>query len=322
MKKLLIVTGMHRSGTSALTRVCNLLGFDLGEELVNPQPNDNETGFWEDKRVVEINEEILIRLGSSHLEVGFLPKDFSHNPVIEVAKTELENFIKTFTDSRDFPALKDPRIARLMPLWLEILGRLGIKPIFLIALRHPLEVAQSLNKRNNLPIEDGLALWAEYNQVAEYYTRKQSRAFVFYPELLGDWKSTTRHIAEGANLKWPLGVDIAASAISGFLKAELRHNKCKRGKDKMPGVLDRHFEILLHACRGEISTRSLDQIYEEYRLLVSPFQNQAPALISKIQGLEAEKAALQSHINALLSSNSWKVTAPLRSITNVIKGQS
>jgi hypothetical protein len=59
----IFVVGMHRSGTSAIARLLNLLGVDLGDDLL-PSAVDNETGFWESRRVVEANDAILATLSS------------------------------------------------------------------------------------------------------------------------------------------------------------------------------------------------------------------------------------------------------------------
>ena len=48
--KAVIVLGMHRSGTSALARVVNLLGVSLGRTDDMMQPNEiNPKGFWENQ---------------------------------------------------------------------------------------------------------------------------------------------------------------------------------------------------------------------------------------------------------------------------------
>ena len=57
-----IVLGMHRSGSSAVARGMMALGMELGERLVPVQP-DNPTGFWEDKKVVDLNDAILASAG-------------------------------------------------------------------------------------------------------------------------------------------------------------------------------------------------------------------------------------------------------------------
>jgi hypothetical protein len=66
---VICVLGMHRSGTSAITRTLNLLGLCLGpaEHLLRPA-SDNPKGFWEHERLVSINKEILARLGASAME--------------------------------------------------------------------------------------------------------------------------------------------------------------------------------------------------------------------------------------------------------------
>ena len=57
-RRALIVLGMHRSGTSAVASVCNLLGMDLGARLMRPAA-DNEEGFWELEDIYLAHEELL-----------------------------------------------------------------------------------------------------------------------------------------------------------------------------------------------------------------------------------------------------------------------
>src|SRR5262245_50531861 len=58
------IAGMHRSGTSMVTRLLNLCGLNLGpaEHLMESSP-DNPEGFWESLPFVRINEELLHSLG-------------------------------------------------------------------------------------------------------------------------------------------------------------------------------------------------------------------------------------------------------------------
>jgi hypothetical protein len=48
---VLVVLGMHRSGTSALTGMLHHLGVALGEHLM-PASADNPRGYWEHSDVV------------------------------------------------------------------------------------------------------------------------------------------------------------------------------------------------------------------------------------------------------------------------------
>ena len=62
-RKAILVLGMHRSGTSALTRVLNLYGAALPRRMIPPNPN-NEKGYWEPKVIVRIHDELLSAAGS------------------------------------------------------------------------------------------------------------------------------------------------------------------------------------------------------------------------------------------------------------------
>lgn len=59
MPRLIVVLGMHRSGTSAITRCLPALGVTLGDDLIPPVDGNNDKGFWEDRLIVFFNNEML-----------------------------------------------------------------------------------------------------------------------------------------------------------------------------------------------------------------------------------------------------------------------
>jgi hypothetical protein len=61
-KNAVLVVGMHRSGTSVLTRGLKTIGVELGDHL-SSSAEDNLRGFWEDKDVLALNEKILRIIG-------------------------------------------------------------------------------------------------------------------------------------------------------------------------------------------------------------------------------------------------------------------
>ncbi len=67
----IVVLGMQRSGTSALTRVLSLLGASLPRNLVAPGLG-NETGHWEPAAAIRLNDEMLAHAGSSVNELDML----------------------------------------------------------------------------------------------------------------------------------------------------------------------------------------------------------------------------------------------------------
>src|SRR4051812_2057002 len=135
----ILVVGMHRSGTSAVTRVINLLGASIARDLTPPQANNNERGFWESESIIRIHDELLIALGAAWDYPFQLPNNWLQSSFVQEAKRKLaERIIDDFADSRTL-VVKDPRMARLLPLWLELLGELKIEPLLVVPFRNPLE---------------------------------------------------------------------------------------------------------------------------------------------------------------------------------------
>ena len=128
----LIVLGMHRSGTSALTGMLYHLGVALGENLM-PATLDNPRGYWEHDDIVKIHERLMSTLGWAWDDIRPLPPGFEHTEPARLAAGELTAIL-----GRDFAGLplwgvKDPRLCRLMPLWATLLAATGITPRYLLA---------------------------------------------------------------------------------------------------------------------------------------------------------------------------------------------
>src|SRR3546814_6124771 len=58
--------------------------------------------------------------------------------------------------------VKDPRLCRLLPLWLPLLEERGIRPAVVHMVRQPLEIARSLERRDDLPRGQALLLWLRH----------------------------------------------------------------------------------------------------------------------------------------------------------------
>src|SRR5690242_18241878 len=68
-QRVIVVLGMHRGGTSAVTRSLKLFQVALSPELL-PASEDNPTGFWEDWHCLAINEELLDHFHSAYDRLG------------------------------------------------------------------------------------------------------------------------------------------------------------------------------------------------------------------------------------------------------------
>ena len=219
----LLVLGMHRSGTSALTRLLNLLGVALGDDLMQAGP-DNPSGFWEHNGVVAVHERLLAALGRSWDDPRPLPEDWLQTAAADVAARDIEAIIRRDFSTTALWAVKDPRMCRLLPLWRRVLGRLGIEPRMLLMSRHPDEVAGSLQRRDGLPAAISELLWARYLLDAAIGSEGCKRCMLAYGDLLEDWQATIRKAFGTIGLDIQPNADQAAR-IDAFLSPHLRHHR-------------------------------------------------------------------------------------------------
>ncbi|MEW6272794.1 MAG: hypothetical protein AB1689_26250 [Thermodesulfobacteriota bacterium] len=231
----LVIVGMHRSGTSALARCCNLLGVDLGNEFI-PTRQDNEAGFWEDARVKDADDLALAAQGLLWDDVRPLPERWEEGRGIAEVRERLAATLAALAAPGRLFGVKDPRISRLLPLWLPLLEGLGATPGFLVALRHPAEVAHSLARRDGLTPARSHLLWLRYTLEAELHTRGQRRAIVPFDALLTDWRGTLARAARDLGIAWPVPPDEASREIEAFLDVRLRHHVAGDASAPAPAI--------------------------------------------------------------------------------------
>lgn len=205
-KRLCIVLGMHRSGTSALTRALSLLGAALPSRPMPPSA-DNEAGFWEPASIVAVHDEILASVGARWDEVAPFPSEWFASAVARSYAERLAALVVEEFGDAPLAVLKDPRLCRLMPLWRQVLELAGVRPLIVMAIRHPLEVAASLAARNGLSREHCLLLWLDHVLAAERDTRGLPRFVVHYDTLLDAPETTLRRVAQALDLPLPGTLD-------------------------------------------------------------------------------------------------------------------
>src|SRR5579859_1178305 len=127
----LLVVGMHRSGTSAITRVLNLLGAAIGEKLIEGQVGVNDKGFWEHVEVVAFHDHQLEAYGSSWHDIARLPP-FERGALFEGAVANATQVIRRAFLRDNLWLLKDPRLCLFVPVWTRALSDLSIEPRFVI----------------------------------------------------------------------------------------------------------------------------------------------------------------------------------------------
>ncbi|MHC4104396.1 MAG: sulfotransferase family protein [Planctomycetota bacterium] len=196
----------------------------MSEKLLPPK-SDNPAGFWEHQDILQIHEKLLQELNSSWDDVRSLPDGWWNFETTQRYTLDILNILKRdFADS-SFWGVKDPRICRFLPIWLPLLEQTGSKTYFLIIVRNPLEVVDSLAERNGFSKGQSCLLWLKHLIEAEKGTRNSLRVFITYEELLSDWKKLLSRIQTSFGFRWPVTLKKAGPEIEAFLKNRLRHNR-------------------------------------------------------------------------------------------------
>ncbi len=183
-KKLALVLGMHRSGTSLISRALKVFGAEHGDNLLSTTLG-NVKGHWEDEDFFLLNKQMLSTLDKSWDSV--LPITENDVEILRLngyLKRAQKLFDEKFTNI-DFFALKEPRMTKLMLFWNKALENIPTV-YYIFAVRNPLNVAKSLQKRSNMPIEKGLLLWYSYNAYALQALRGKKVLIIDYDSFLSD----------------------------------------------------------------------------------------------------------------------------------------
>ncbi len=258
----IVVSGSHRSGTSALARVLSLLGCDLAKHLMPPRYG-NELGFWEPEEVVNAHDVFLGSIGSSWDDVAALPDGAFVSAAARELRQQLALLLHDEYGTSPLFVVKDPRISRLLPLWLAVLAELQIAPAIALAVRNPLEVAASLKARDGFTTTKSLLLWLRYTVEAEQHSRGRPRSIVMYDELLRDWQGVLARVGEDLAVTWPGRSHRATVEIENFLSEQHRHQvfdwRDVEGRaDVVSWVKEAYF-----ALRATDSVPVLDQVRDE-----------------------------------------------------------
>lgn len=230
MRRLVVVSGAGRSGTSTVAGALVRLGLHVPEPHV-PADDTNPRGFYESQWVVDFHKRLLdrspvVRTLDSRPEALELAASRTGDGVAR----ELDTWLAAA--GHDQVLVKDPRVLWFQHLWRDAAARAGVRLGSLTMLRHPAEVARS---RDTHYVSDqdavfrrrrgtaNVAAWVNVAQTAELVTRGTPRALVRYTDLLSDWRAALAPVA--ARLDLELDIEDGAAAVDGFVEAGLRRSR-------------------------------------------------------------------------------------------------
>jgi hypothetical protein len=223
-KRLVLVLGMHRSGTSAVTRSLTTMGVSLGSDLIPAIADNNEKGFWEDAAVNALNDQMLTALGSSWDRLSPIDaNDVQHlrrQGYFVAAKVLLQQKLENVPVF----GLKDPRMAKLLPFWETVFDEIPISTHFILMIRHPLSVVSSLKKRDGMDARQAYLLWLTHIIASLSAVDTRPMLVVDYDRLMTAPDREVTRIAQYLDLE--LSVTEMKAYREDFLDEKLRHSVC------------------------------------------------------------------------------------------------
>jgi hypothetical protein len=183
---VIVVCGMHRSGTSAVAELLGAFGLDLGDASdLYAADRWNERGYFEQRDVLDLNSEIVCGLprtrGAPARWLGQL--NYLRMPpraALAARAQRRRARMQALAQRHAGRVVKDPRFCLTLPDWMA----LGAVDALVACVRHPAAVVDSLWRRQRVPRRLGLRFW-NYHVAALLEAAPRVRSlFVAYERLL------------------------------------------------------------------------------------------------------------------------------------------
>ena len=354
----LLVLGMHRSGTSAITGALSLCGAWTGDEADLTDANvENPHGFWERRDIRRICDRLLRAAGADWWKVAnFDPASIPHAMLVE-QRNEFARVVSRLNEHGTW-IVKEPRLCLLLPMLRDYLTN----PVCIHIVRNPLEAARSLQTRNGFGIAGGLALWEVYNRRALRATQDLPRIMVCHESLMLHPVETLDELLERLdglgvrNLTRPDEVDVKRFISPGLYRVRATENEtleyltssqralwyqlrgkrigessvaCSDARVTRQHLFDlESTESSLQYQKEKVTRlnaelRNRDKKIRERDAEIRRWENRTIELSRvherKVRRLEHHANEINAEIARLLGSRSWKATAPLRAVSRAAR---
>jgi hypothetical protein len=315
-REVVLILGMHRSGTSSIAGTLGKLSLRLPNDLMGGFPG-NVRGFFESNSGVALNERILAAAGSIWRDWRPVDPHWFRSRSAEQFKAEVRAQLLSDYENAPQIVLKDPRICRLAPLFIAALEELEYQIKVIIPFRNPLEVCESLLIRDGIPMAVGMMIWLRHVLDAEYHSRKFPRVFLNWHEFLGDWRPHIREIAEKLGIALPVddagfGLDID-EFLSGNLKHHNHTDESVLSDARVPAPVLCTFRALLNLAinpRSSGDIVSLSKMRRRFNLGTMIFEAAVAGLEKEIEGVRTRTTELYSAIEVITTERNlqWILT--------------
>ena len=217
--KIILVLGMHRSGTSLVAQLIAKWGAYIGEEIM--EANEfNEDGYWEDMKLFRFNEKILKEQGNTWYAP---PEILNTDKLIAEYGNEAKLLVEQMDRKNQVWCWKDPRLIVLFDFWNKILD--GRDIVYILPNRDPKAIALSLKKRDEMSYSISLLIW-EVTMVKLLKSLKKTDKYLFihYEKLITqpqkECKKLFNYLCETISIKREVHI---LQNMTGVVKPSLNH---------------------------------------------------------------------------------------------------
>jgi hypothetical protein len=311
-RRVLLPLGMHRSGTSLLTYLLHTLGAVLPDEVVGPAYG-NPLGHWEPRNFVAINDDALRAIDRSWDDPRPIDPAWFRS---RDAYRFIERIIVQIGDDygcAPFILLKDPRICRILPLYLTAFDVLDIEPLVILQLRPFHEVARSLADRDGFEKDLSEFLWLRSIIEAEHVSRSCLRVWVTLDQVISDWHGTARRIASALEINWTDACEEATWQSSPFIKPRLCHpaDQSSPRPDVTHWLVSRVWSAVQHGLAGDDAVAQAR--FDELWFILQDLDRMSAGRLERL------KLRYDATLAAMYDSTSWSLTRPLRALKRLMQ---
>jgi hypothetical protein len=311
-RRALLPLGMHRSGTSLLTYLLHTLGATLPSEVIGPAYG-NPLGHWEPRNLVKINDEALQTIDRTWDDPRPIDSAWFRSRDAYCFIERIATQIGRDYGCAPFVLIKDPRICRILPLYLTALDILDIEPLVVLQLRPFHEVARSLADRDGFEPDLTEFLWLRSIVEAERVSRSCSRVWVTLDQVITDWPGTARRIASALEIDWSEASEAATWESSPFIKPRLCHaaDPSSTVLDVARWLVSRVWSAVQPGLAGDDAAAQAH--FDELWLVLQDLDRMSA------WRLESLRQRHQATLATTYDSTSWRLTKPLRALRRFIQ---
>lgn len=264
----LVILGMHRSGTSGVTRLLNLAGAWFGPDGIATEANEeNPRGFWERRDVREVCDGLLHGGGFDWWKLSGFDADALPDDVRLRWLDRWQEIVDGELDLHRPWVVKEPRLCVLFPVLRPALAA----PVCIHVTREPLEVAQSVHRRNGFSVQGALALWELYTRRAFEASAGLPRVLVRYEDLMADPVAATARLVDDLTALGTTGLHrVADDDVHAFISPDLhrqhqdparRHGRLNQDQVELAAAID-DGTILGDEPIAPLSAAAVDELVE------------------------------------------------------------